>query len=197
MAVEFMSENAKTDWLINFSATYQKIVPAVCEFVHRSSAGVLCGYMAHTIERLSGSRLSPVPGVVIGRQYEGQAPEEGGYMAHWWCEDEHGEIVDFAPLNPDFLWEYVPASHSDKYYLELSELMLQPMNKTVYQWHEDFDVLRQTEQFGETIQLQVEMSRSNAARLNSCIRGGSFAAKTKPVKQELRAKRKVERKSRR
>ncbi len=156
----------RTDvWLSTFTDTYQDIVPNVCEIVLQTTAGMLCGYMAHTIVALSNERLCPVRGVLVGRQFEGQAPKEGGYMGHWWCEDKYGEIVDFAPLNPDLLWEYVPVSDSNQKYFDLSELTLQPMNKTVRQWHEDFDALRHTEHFGQTIQRLVEISRSMAARL--------------------------------
>ena len=85
-------------------------------------------------------------------------------MGHWWCEDKQGEIVDFAPLSSQLEFEYIPASNSDPQYRELSNLLLQPMNRTVSQWLDDFEDLRNTLEYKRTIAMQVDMSLS-AARL--------------------------------
>ena len=67
-----------TEWLATFKSTYRDIVPDVCEKVHQATAGVLCGYMSHTMEALSSGRLHAMPGILIGRQFEGQDPKAGG-----------------------------------------------------------------------------------------------------------------------
>src|SRR5690606_5758012 len=95
----------------------------------------------------------------------GQRPEDGAYMPHLWCVERYRHIVDFAPFareRSEFLFDYVTEMRRPDEYAELSQLIIQPQNQTICQWHEEVKILRQTEGFRETVENHIVACREIA-----------------------------------